>query len=309
MAQAPDSAQIGEAWDRIRPYIHRTPVIETTEAVPGVPLSLKLEHMQKSGSFKVRGAFNSLLSADVPEAGVVAASGGNHGAAVALAATRLDIPAKIFVPEMAGPSKIGVIQSTGADLTVVPGAYANALEAALEHEARTGAMQIHAYDGFRTVEGQGTAFAEWEDQGLDCDTVLVAVGGGGLISGAMSWFGDSRKIIAVEPETAPTLNAALEAGGPVDVEVSGIAANALGARRIGSICYDLASSRKIDSLLVPDDAIADAQVALWSGLRQWVEPAAAAALAAIMSGAYTPASGERLAVIVCGANPAPGPFG
>ncbi|MBU2998608.1 threonine/serine dehydratase [Roseovarius nubinhibens] len=300
---------IAAALTRIAPHVRRTPVIEVTGLWDGGPIALKLEQMQHTGSFKARGAINTLLSQDVPKAGLVAASGGNHGAAVAWAASRLGHRAAIFVPDMAGPAKIGLIERLGADLHVVPGAYANALDAARAHEAETGAMQIHAYDAPATVIGQGTLMAEWEDQGLDADTVLIAVGGGGLIGGAMAWLDGRRNIVAVEPETSCALNAALAAGAPCDVEVSGVAANALGARRIGDICFDLAQSTGVSSVLVSDAAITEAQVLLWRELRQWVEPAGATALAALLSGAYRPEPGERVAVLVCGGNPAPDPAG
>ncbi|WP_170427611.1 threonine/serine dehydratase [Ruegeria arenilitoris] len=298
--------EISAAAERIDGYAQVTPVMECR--VPGLdgPIEMKLEHMQHTGSFKARGAFNTLLSHEVPEAGVVAASGGNHGAAAAYAAQTLGHPAKIFVPELAGPSKIALIKQTGADLTVVQGEYANALNAAQEHEAASGAMQIHAYDAPATVAGQGTCFREWEAQGLQADTVLVAVGGGGLIAGGLAWFDGARKVVAVEPETSCALNAALQAGEPVDVSVSGIAANALGARRIGSICFGLA--RGMTSVLVSDDAIADAQRLLWRSHRILVEPAGATALAALTSGAYKAQPGERVAVLVCGGNVSPDPF-
>ncbi|WP_170417355.1 serine/threonine dehydratase [Ruegeria atlantica] len=298
--------EISAAANRINGYAQVTPVIESRVSGLDHPIEMKLEHMQHTGSFKARGAFNTLLSLGVPAAGVVAASGGNHGAAAAYAAQALGYPAKIFVPELAGSSKIALIKQTGADLTVVQGEYANALNAAKEHEAATGAMQIHAYDALATVAGQGTCFAEWEAQGLQADTILVAVGGGGLIAGALGWFGGSRKIVAVEPETSCALHAALQAGAPVDVSVSGIAANALGARRIGSICFDLAQG--MTSVLVSDKAIAAAQISLWQSHRMLVEPAGATALAALASGAYAPEPGERVAVLVCGGNIAPDPF-
>lgn len=297
--------EIIAAAGRIAGHVRRTPVMVLD--LPG-RIEVKLEQIQHTGTFKARGAFNSLLSADVPAGGVVAASGGNHGAAVAFAAGRLGIPAHIFVPEMAGASKIALIRRTGADLTVVPGAYADALQAALDHEARTGAMQIHAYDAVGTVAGQGTCLAEWENQGLEAETVLIAVGGGGLIGGAMAWLQGRRKVVAVEPELSCALHAALAVGAPVDVEVSGIAANALGARRVGKICFDLALAQGITSVLVRDAAIAEAQRVLWNEARQLVEPAGATALAALLSGAYRPEPGERVAVLVCGANPAPDPF-
>lgn len=301
--------RIEAAARRIAGHIQVTPVLSTRGfGLPG-PVEMKLEQLQHTGSFKPRGAFNTLLSGPVPAAGLVAASGGNHGAAVAYAARALGHRAAIFVPELAGPSKIALIRSLGADLTVVPGEYANALAAAQDHEARTGAMQIHAYDAAATVAGQGTVAAEWEAQGLAADTVLIAVGGGGLVAGALAWFAGARQIVAVEPETARALDAALAAGGPVDVEVSGIAANALGARRIGSICYDLAVRYGARPVLVTDAAIAAAQAALWRERRLLVEPAGATALAALMSGAYVPQPGETVAVLVCGANVAPDPLG
>ena len=301
-------AEIEAAAGRIAPHVRRTPVIATQ--LPGLDraVEFKLEQLQHTGSFKARGAFNTLLSGPVPAAGVVAASGGNHGAAVAHAARALGHPARIFVPELAGPSKIALIRRTGADLTVVPGTYAEALAAARAHEAETGATQIHAYDAPPTVAGQGTLMREWEDQGLTADTVLIAVGGGGLIAGALAWLGGRRKVVAVEPELCPTLHRALAEGPETEVEVSGIAANALGARRIGAICHGLARAQGVAPVLVTDAAIAEAQALLWREMRQLVEPAGATALAALLSGAYSPEPGERLAVLVCGANPAPDPF-
>lgn len=300
-------AEIEAARKRIGDYVRTTPVLFSCDLGLARPFDLKLENTQHTGSFKPRGAFNTLLSSDVPKAGVVAASGGNHGAAVAFAARKLGHPATIFVPEMAGPSKIKLIQETGADLRVVPGAYANAFEQAQDFERSMGAMQVHAYDAAGTVAGQGTLAAEWDDQGLQADTVIIAVGGGGLIAGAMHWWKGVRKIVGVEPETACALHAALASKQPVDVDVSGIAANALGARRIGQICFELAVETKLESVLVSDGAIAEAQKLLWHQTRQFVEPAGAAALAAIMSSAYTPAADERVAILLCGANPAPNP--
>lgn len=301
------SSAITEAQARIAPHIRRTPVILAD--LPGLPrMELKLEHLQHTGSFKPRGAFNTLLSQPVPAAGVVAASGGNHGAALGHAARALGHPARIFVPELAGPAKIALIRATGADLTVVPGVYDNALAAARAHEAETGAMQVHAFDAPATVAGQGTLFAEWEEQGLEADTVLIAVGGGGLIGGAAAWLGTRRRIVAVEPANAPTLNRAFAEGPEAEVNVSGVAANALGARRIGRIGYDLCRAAGVTSVLVADEDITAAQALLWRALRQWVEPGGATALAALTSGAYRPAPGERLAVLVCGANPAPDPL-
>ena len=301
--------EIEAAAKRIDGHIQVTPTMQIDGLGLNHPVELKLEHMQHTGSFKARGAFNTLLSQDVPSAGLVAASGGNHGAAVGYAAHKLGHQARIYVPEMAGPSKISLIKDVGADLQVVPGAYANALDLAQKYEVDTGAMQVHAYDAPGTVAGQGTCFAEWQAQGLQADTVIIAVGGGGLIGGAMAWFNGAKKIIAVEPETSCALNAALANKAPIDVEVSGVAANALGAKRIGGICFGLAQAQNITSITVPDIAITDAQAALWRNQRILVEPAGAAALAALMSGAYRPAPGERVAVLICGGNIAPDPLG
>ena len=299
---------IKTASARVTPYIRQTPVVTFETRTVTQPVTLKLEQLQHAGSFKTRGAFNTLLGTEPPAAGLVAASGGNHGAAVAYAAQRLGFPARVYVPEIAGPAKISLIRACGADLQVVPGAYSNALEQAKAWEEKTGAMQIHAYDAEATVAGQGSCFVEWEQQGLKADTVLIAVGGGGLIAGALGWFQGRYKIVAVEPERCATLHAALSASAPVNVEVSGVAANALGAQKIGTICFDLAQSSGIESVLVSDAAITQAQRRLWQDLRQVVEPAGAAALAAVLSGAYTPEPDERLAVLVCGGNIASDPL-
>lgn len=301
-------SEISAAAGRISGLVRRTPVLEAQFPGQDAPVALKFEHMQHTGSFKPRGAFNSLLSMDVPKAGIVAASGGNHGAAAAYAAAVLGHSARIYVPEIAGPAKIDLIRRTGADLEVVSGAYADALAAAKAFETQTGAAQIHAYDAIGTVAGQGTVLREWEAQGLEADTVLIAVGGGGLIAGSLAWLAGRRNVVAVEPETCPTLNKALASGEPVDVEVSGIAANALGARRIGNLCFDLAREVGVTSVTVSDENIALAQKILWQELRQLVEPGGAAALAALLCGAYKPAPEERVAVLICGANPAPDPM-
>lgn len=298
-------ADIETAAARIAGHVQVTPVIQSDRF--GRPLQFKLEHTQVTGSFKARGAFNSLLSMEIPAAGIVAASGGNHGAAVAHAATRLGHDAHIFVPEFAGPAKIDVIRQTGATLHIVEGAYADAAAAAKAHQAETGALDIHPYDAPATLAGQGTCFREWEAQGLDADTILIAIGGGGLIGGALAWL-EGRKVVGVETETTNAMHAALAHGPETDVEVSGICANALGARRIGRLPYDLAKENDLHSVLVTDEAVADAQKALWQNMRQLVEPAGAAALAALTSGAYRPAKGESVAVLLCGANPAPAPF-
>jgi threonine dehydratase len=298
-------AQIEAAAARVAPHLRRTPVAELE--LGGHRVALKLEQMQLTGSFKARGAFNALLSEAVPAGGVVAASGGNHGAAVGHAAAALGHAAHVFVPEIAGPAKIALIRRTGAQVHVVPGAYADALARAQAHEAATGARQVHAYDAAATVAGQGTLMREWEDQGLEADHVLIAVGGGGLLAGAMAW-GPRARLVAVEPERCATLHAAMEAGRPADVEVGGIAANALGARRIGSLCLGLAQATGPERVLVTDEAIEAARRVLWQEARLLVEPAGAASLAALLSGAWAPPPGARVAVLICGANPAPDPL-
>ncbi|MBV2359690.1 threonine/serine dehydratase [Thalassococcus sp. CAU 1522] len=299
-------SDIRAAADRIAGHVVRTPVLMSA-GLWDRPVALKLEQLQVTGSFKPRGAFNTLLSCKVPDAGVVAASGGNHGAAVAHAARALGHRARIFVPEIAGPSKIALIERSGAELTVVPGEYADAAQMAARLAEEQGALQIHAYDAPATIAGQGTVMAEWEAQGLTADTVLIAVGGGGLIAGALAWLQTARKVVAVEPGTCNTLGRALTAGEPVDVPVSGVAANALGARRIGQACFDLARAQDIAVVTVTDPAIIEAQRALWQSHRLLVEPAGACALAALLSGAYRPEPGESVAVLVCGGNIAPDP--
>lgn len=301
-------AEIAAAAGRIEGHVRVTPVMQIE--VPGIgPVEVKLEQMQHTGSFKARGAFNTLIRGPVPDAGVVAASGGNHGAAVGFAARKLGHKARIFAPEMAGPAKIALIRSQGADLVVLDGPGARPFEAAQAFATETGAMQVHPYDAPATLAGQGTLMREWEAQGLAADTVLIAVGGGGLIGGALGWLAGSRKVVAVEPELASTLHRALAAGHPVPVTPSGIAANALGAPIIGTLCFGLAVQHAVQTVLVTEAAILHAQRFLWDSLRQWVEPGGATAIAALLSGAYVPAPSERVAVLVCGANPSPAPYG
>ena len=297
--------EIEGSLSKIRSHIVETPTFETSSF--GQKVDLKLEHLQHTGSFKCRGAFNSLLDNGMASQGVVAASGGNHGAAVAYAAQKLGIKSHIFVPELSGKTKIELIKKTGSNLTIVPGTYADALEAANKHQAETNAISVHAYDTAETVVGQGTLFCEWEQQGLQADTLIIAVGGGGLISGAISWFGKTKKIVAVEPEKCPTLNVALENGKPTSVSVSGVAANALGAKLIGNICFNLSVQNEIESVLVSDSEIVEAQKLLWEKHRMLVEPAGAAALAAIVSGKYQNSPNEKMAILICGANPTVAP--
>ena len=305
-----ESTDIKAAAGRIAGHVRRTPVLEIADGLGLTrPVTLKLELLQHTGTFKARGAFNNLLAGGIPAAGVVAASGGNHGAAVAFAAARLQIPARIFVPEIAGPTKIGLIRSTGADLEVVPGAYADAAAAAEAYQAKTGATTVHAYDAPATLAGQGTLGLELEQQAPEIDHLLIAVGGGGLIGGVAAWLGERVRVIAVEPERAPTLNRALLGGPETQVEVGGIAANSLGARQIGQLCYDIARAQAIESVLVTDEAIVEAQRRLWDAARIAAEPGGAAALAALTSGAWVPPADARVGIVVCGGNLDPSPVG
>lgn len=296
---------IADAAERVAPYLRRTPVIEVSGADFGLKterLCFKLEFLQRSGAFKARGAFASLLLRTLPEAGVVAASGGNHGAAVACAAQALQVPASIFVPTIASEAKLALIRSFGARLVVGGGRYADALSASEDWQAQSGALAIHAYDQVETLLGQGTVGCELEQQAPDIDTLLVAVGGGGLIGGLAGWYRGAVKLVGVEPEGAPTLTRALEAGEPVDAPAEGLAADSLAPKRIGSLGFSLAQQFVAQTVLVSDDAIRQAQNVLWQVLRVVAEPGGAAAMAALLSGAYQPKVGERVAVLLCGAN-------
>jgi threonine dehydratase len=311
-----DRDRIARTDDLIRSHIRRTPVIEVAPADFGldgsIRLSLKLELLQHTGSFKARGAFANLLSREIPAAGVVAASGGNHGAAVAFAAQRLGIPAKIFVPAIASPAKVRQIQSYGADLVVGGERYADALAASEDWVASSGALPVHAYDQPETLLGQGTVGRELEKQVPDLDVLLVAVGGGGLIGGIAAWYGagaGTTRVVGVEPEAAPTLTRALEAGRPVDAEAGGIAADSLAPRRVGEIMFPIARQYVDHVALVSDAAIREAQEALWRTLRIVTEPGGAAAFAALLSGAYHPQAGERIGVLICGGNTVAVDFG
>ena len=300
-----DGEAIAAAERLIRPYIRRTPVIAVDGGEFGLcpfPLCCKLELMQHAGSFKARGAFANLLMRDIPECGVVAASGGNHGVAVAYAAMKLGIPAKIFVPSIASRAKTQQIRNYGAELVVGGDRYADALAASEEWVAQSGALAIHAYDQRETLLGQGTVGLELEQQAPEIDSLLVAVGGGGLISGIAAWYARRIRVIGVEPEAAPTLTRALAAGRPVDAEAGGIAADSLAPRRVGELVYPIAERLVERVVLVTDDAIRNAQKALWETLRVVAEPGGAAAFAALLSGRYEPALGERVGVLLCGGN-------
>lgn len=300
----PDRNAVRAAEVVIRPHVRRTPVIEAPAAdfgLDGAPFSFKLEFMQHSGTFKARGAFANLLIRNGAERGVVAASGGNHGAAVAYAARKLGIDAHIYVPRISSQAKINRILQYGAQIIIGGDTYIDAYNASHAFAAENGLLEIHAYDMYETLCGQGTVGLEWLEQAPGLDTLLVAVGGGGLIGGIAAAAAGRVRIIGVEPENAPTLNKAIEAGRPVDVPVSGVAADSLGARRIGNLSFAL--SGYIDrSVLVTDEAIIAAQKTIWDVLRVAVEPGGAAALAAVLSGRYVPAPGEKVGVLLCGAN-------
>jgi threonine dehydratase len=300
-----DGEAIAAAERLIRPHVRRTPVIDVDPADFGLDsrsLALKLESLQHSGSFKARGAFANLLMRDVPPAGVVAASGGNHGAAVAFAAMKLRIPARVYVPRIASPAKLDLIRRCGAELVVGGDLYADALAESDRWAAESGALRLHAYDQRETLLGQGTVGLEMEEQSPALDTLLVAVGGGGLIGGIAAWYAGRVRIVAVEPEKAPTLANALRAGEPVDSEAGGIAADSLAPRRVGALMFPIAKAWVSESILVSDEAIVLAQERLWSTLRIAAEPGGAAALAALTSGRYVPRPGERVGVVVCGGN-------
>ena len=305
VAAAVNPEKIAACEKIIRPYIRRTPVLAIDGADVGLPpgrLWLKLELMQHSGSFKARGAFSNLLTRKVPAAGVVAASGGNHGAAVAYAAMVLKLPAKIFIPSVASEAKVQRIRDYGADLVIEGERYADALAASEAWVEQTGAMPVHAFDQDETMLGQGTIGIELDEQAPEIDTLLVSVGGGGLIGGLAAWYASRIKVVGVEPEAAPTLTRALQAGRPVDAEAGGIAADSLAPRRIGERVFPIAQRHVRETVLVTDDAIRRAQQALWQAARIVVEPGGVAAFSALLSGAYQPQPGERVAVVLSGGN-------
>ena len=300
-----DRGEIQAAHELIRGHVRRTPVLTVEGRDVGLEaggLVLKLELFQHAGSFKARGAFANLLMREVPEAGVVAASGGNHGAAVAFAARKLGRPAKIFVPAVSSPSKIERIRSYGAELVVEGERYADALLASEVWAAESGALTIHAYDRRETLLGQGTVALEIEEQAEEIDSLLVAVGGGGLIGGIAAWYAGDVKLVGVEPEQAPTLTRALAAGKPVDAPAGGIAADSLAPKRVGELMFPIARDFVSEVVLVSDEAIVEAQRTLWDRVRIAAEPGGAAAFAALLAGKYVPAPGERVGVVVCGGN-------
>ena len=296
--------EIEGAARRLGPHIRETPIVALEPGAMEMPgrVVLKLELLQHAGSFKARGAFNRILSADVPAAGVIAASGGNHGIATALAARTLGHKAEIFVPEISAPVKVARLKALGARVHVTGRDYQASLEASEARAQDSGALVIHAYNQPEVLAGQGTAGREFERQAPGLDTLLVACGGGGLIGGIAAWFRGRVRVVGVEPERCPTLSRALAAGRPVDIEPGGLAADSLGARRAGALAFEIAQAHVARVALVPDAAIRCAQLALWKTLRIAAEPGGAAALAALLSGAYVPEADERVGVLVCGGN-------
>jgi threonine dehydratase len=301
-------ADIAAAASRIAGLVRHTPVLGVAGAELGVarPVALKLELLQHAGSFKPRGAFNRLLSDWLPAGGVIAASGGNHGAAVAYAARALSVPAEIFVPVLTPAAKVVRIASYDARVVQTGETYAEALTASRQRQAETGALEVHAYDHADVLAGQGTVAREFELDAPDLTHVLVATGGGGLIGGMAAWYAGSTQLISVEPESCPTLHDALHAGHPVDAPVGGVAADSLGARQVGALMYPLAQRFVAGALLVSDAAIIAAQRLLWDRFRLIAEPGGATALAALLSGAFVPPEGARVGVLVCGGNTDPG---
>jgi threonine dehydratase len=304
-------ADIEAAADRIAGHIRHTPVMDLEPGALGLdfPIELKLEHLQVTGSFKVRGAFNNLLAADIPAAGVVAASGGNHGAAVAYAATKLGVKSVIYVPAaIAKEEKLARMRGFGAEVILAEGSVADVMTAYAAHAARSGALAVHPYDTAPTVIGQGTVAREIEAQMQGIDTVMIAVGGGGLIGGVAAWFGDRVNVVSVETEGTNTLALSMVQGPDIEVAATGISAGSLGGPALGHLPYQIVMERVKTSIVLTDEDVFEAQRRLWAGTRLVVEPGAATALAALTSGAYVPAKGERVAVLLCGGNAEPNWF-
>lgn len=304
----PTRAEIEAAAARIAPHVRRTPVMRMGggDLGLGIPLILKLELLQATGSFKPRGAFNRMLSARLPGAGVATASGGNHGAAVAYAARALGVPAEVFCPVPTPTAKTSRIEGYGAVLHRVGAAYDEARQASEARAAETGALVVHAYDQPEVLAGQGTVGMELEQDAPEATHVLVATGGGGLIGGIAAWYaGRGVQVVSVEPEGCPTLSTALKEGRPVPCPVGGVAADSLGARQVGALMFEVAKDHVAQAVLVPDEAIRDAQRRIWQAMRLVAEPGGATALAALTAGAWTPPAGARVAVVVCGSNTDP----
>jgi len=296
---------IESTYRAIQGHIRRTPTIGLDPSdldVTAKQITLKLEHLQHTGSFKPRGAFANLLLRDVGSAGVAAASGGNHGAAVAYAARQLGIPAHIFIPSVSPQAKVDRIRGEGAELTIVGDRYHEALRACTEFVAETSALSVHAYDQRETILGQGSIGLELDEQVPDLDTLLVSVGGGGLIAGIAAWFAGRVKVIGVEPRRSPTLAMALDAGAPVDAPADGVAADSLAPLRVGELVFPIAQAHVAEVILVDDEEIVAAQRSLWGVARIVAEPGGAAAAAGLLSGRYTPEPDEHVGVLVSGAN-------
>lgn len=300
---------ITRAATRIAPHVRRTPVVSVTMEGVELPVTLKLELLQHAGSFKSRGAFNTLLQARLGHGGVATASGGNHGAAVAYASRQLGHKARIFVPEISSPAKVSRIASYGADVVQKGANYSEALALCEAWIATSGATSVHAYDAEATLEGQGTLGRELEEQAPGLDTLLVAVGGGGLIGGIAAWYQSGVKIVGVEPQTCNTLHAAMAAGERVAVKPSGLATDSLGASTVGKLMFEIAKDHVAQVTLISDDDIRNAQRHLWREMQLVTEPGGAAAFAALLSGAYKPEKDERVGVVVCGANTSMDVFG
>jgi threonine dehydratase len=306
-----DRSAISAAAIRTSQWIRHTPVVPVTgqdlglNDHPNLPIVLKLELLQHAGSFKPRGAFNRLLSADLPVTGVIAASGGNHGAAVAYAAQKLNVTAEIFVPATTPAAKVARIASYGARVVQGGETYADALIASRERQANTGALEVHAYDQADVLAGQGTTGREFEQDAPDLTHILVAVGGGGLIGGVAAWYAGSAAVVSVEPQSCPALHDALRAGYPLGAPVGGVAADSLGARQVGELMFPIAARFVTEAVLVTDDAIVAAQRTLWDRFRLIAEPGGATATAALLSGRWSPPAGARVGILVCGGNTDP----
>ena len=300
--------QIEAAAERIASRVRRTPVLRVTGVELGltVPVAFKMEFLQHTGSFKPRGAFNRMLAASLPAAGVIAASGGNHGAAVAYAAQALGVPAEVYVPTTAPAAKVARIAGYGARVVQIGASYNEAMLASQARAGESGALEVHAYDHPDVLAGQGTVAREVEQDAPELTHVLVATGGGGLIGGIAAWYADRAMVVSVEPEGCPALHEALAAGHPVAAPVGGIAADSLGARQVGAAMFPLAQAHVRQAVLVSDTAIVSTQRLLWERLRILVEPGGATALAALTSGAFSPPPGASVGVILCGANTDPG---
>ena len=295
---------IANTYPKITPHIRRTPIFELPSGSFGTDanLTLKLESLQCAGSFKARGAFSRMVQNHIPLAGVIAASGGNHGAAVAYAAQQLGCPAEIYVPIISSATKVQRLKDFGAKVVMTGADYLEALAASSDRAETTGNLVVHAFNQTEVIAGQGTLALELEQQAPELDTVLVAVGGGGLIAGIAAWYQNRCRVVSVEPERAPSLHAAMQAGERTEVAVGGMTADALGCRRVGEMMFPIAQRFVDQTVLVEEATIATAQKQLWQDFRIAVEPAAAVPIAALISGRYQPQANEKIGVVICGGN-------